>query len=185
MSIKFGSIDDSLARNINYLTRDTVCKSSFNYLLLDPRKSQNLPFKVFSWSDQDLWRTFVDSVFYIGKGTRSRPFQHLYEALKDKKAKKSAKCSRIEEIWTAGYGVVSLQVFNNCIGVEGFTREAAMIDAVGLENLTNIKTGDYYGPAACWDEEKQRQLGTFLLYRSFKIFLQEGERQIRPVDLRQ
>ena len=28
------------------------------------------------------------------------------------------------------------------------------------------------------------KLGTFLLFKAFKIFLQEGERQIRPVDLR-
>ena len=59
-----------------------------------------------------------------------------------------------------------------------------MIDALGLEHLTNIKPGDYYGPAAGWEKENQLKLGTFLLYRAFKIFLQEGERQIRSVDLR-
>ncbi len=91
---------------------------------------------------------------------------------------------RILDIWRAGLGVVSLQVFSNTIAVEGFSREAAMIEAVGLENLTNSRPGDWYGPAAAWDLETKRRLGVFLLFRAFKIFLQEGERQIRPVDLR-
>ena len=59
-----------------------------------------------------------------------------------------------------------------------------MIDALGLNNLSNVLPGDYYGPAAGWSAEKKLLLGTFLLYRAFKIFLQEGERQIRPVDLK-
>ena len=75
-------------------------------------------------------------------------------------------------------------MFNNSISVEGLTREAAMIDALGLDNLSNARPGDYYGPAASWSPQKRLQLGTFLLYRAFKIFLQEGERQIRPVDLK-
>ena len=184
MAEKFTSIEPGLAQGINCLTRETVCKSSFNYLLLDPRKSQNLPFKVFSWGDQELWRTFIDSVFYIGKGTRSRPFHHLYEALKKRKAGKNEKIQRILDIWDAGFGVVSLQVFNNSIAVEGLTREAAMIAALGADRLSNVKPGDYYGPAAEWSELKKLRLGTFLLYRAFKIFLQEGESQIRPVDLK-
>jgi len=186
MTEHFNHVDPKIAATINFLTRETVCKSSFNYLLLDPRKSQNLPFKVFSWGDQDLWRTFVDSVFYIGKGTRSRPFQHLYDAASRKKITKKhiEKVETILDIWKEGFGVVSLQLFNNSIAVEGFTREAAMIDALGLHNLTNAKPGDYYGPCKLWKKEKRLQLGTFLLYRAFKIFLQEGERQIRPVDLK-
>ena len=65
------------------------------------------------------------------------------------------------------------------------------------------RPGDYYGCAAAWSEERRRGLGAALLFKvnissqlfltehsdlslqAFKIFLQEGERQIRPVDLRQ
>jgi hypothetical protein len=35
---------------------------------------------------QEVFRIFVASIFYIGKGTRSRPYAHLYDALKIWKA---------------------------------------------------------------------------------------------------
>ena len=80
--------------------------------------------------------------------------------------------------------MIVIQVFHNTLAVEAFTREAAIIDAIGCVNLTNLKGGDYYGRTAGWSQEKKLRLGTFLLFKAFKIFLQEGERQIRPVDLR-
>ena len=130
-----------VARSVNLLTRETACKASFNYLLLDPQVTRNLPLRVFTTSDQALWRSFVSAVFYIGKGSRSRPFQHLYEAVKEKRAKKkiSEKVARIQAIWERGSGVVVVQVFHNTIAVEAFTREAALIDAIGCDNLTNLK----------------------------------------------
>lgn len=186
MSAPFSNIDSKTVETVNFLARDAAVKSSFNYLLLDPRLTQNLPSRVFSVGDQELWRVFVSAVFYIGKGTRSRPFQHLYEASKKKggKGKFGEKIETIHGIWEAGMGVISLQVFQNTIGVEGFTREAAMIQAMGCKNLSNAKPGDWYGPSAGWTQDQQTLLGTFLLFRAFKIFLQEGERQIRPVDLK-
>lgn len=190
-------MDAPTALKINYLTRETVCKNSFNYLLLDPRLTQNMPFKAFAHSDHELWRTFVSSVFYIGKGTRSRPLHHLQDALQKagsgnqaggtrplKAGPNEDKIRRIRDIWSAGLGVVTVQVYQNTIAVEAFTREAAMIEAVGVANLANVRPGDYYGPAAAWSQMDRRRLGAFLLYRAFKIFLQEGERQIRPVDLK-
>jgi len=189
MSGKFNNISNSAADLVNQLTRETACKASFNYLLLDPSITKNLPMMVFIKTDQELWRIFIGSVFYVGKGSRSRPFQHLYEAVKNYKnepAKKkvSEKIRRIHQVWDGGGGVVVVQVFQNTIAVEAFTREAALIDALGCNNLTNQKPGDYYGPANQWSVLQKLKLGTFLLFKAFKIFLQEGERQIRPVDLR-
>ena len=100
-----------MAEGINLLTREGVHKICYNYLLLDPRKSQNLPaYKASGWGEQDLWITFISSIFYIGKGTRSRPLHHLSEALS--KEKGGEETQRIQDIWKAGYGVVPLQVFN-------------------------------------------------------------------------
>jgi len=108
MCAKFSCLSSSQTELINQLTRESACKSSFNYLLMDPDITQNLPMKMFKVSDQELWRTFVSSIFYVGKGSRSRPFQHLYEAvrmLKSKSSKKpSDKIKKIHSIWRDGGG---------------------------------------------------------------------------------
>ena len=52
-----------------------------------------------------------------------------------------------------------------------------------LYQLSCPRPGDYFGPAADWEAEAKLRLGTCLLFKAFRIFLQEGERQIRPVDL--
>ena len=54
----------------------------------------------------------------------------------------------------------------------------------GLARLTNVKRGDYYGQAKHWSLRKKREFGLFLLKRAMKIFLSEGERQIKPRDLK-
>ncbi len=80
-------------------------------------------------------------------------------------------------------GVVSLHIFQSVIPCEAYTREAAMIDAVGIHNLTNIKKGNYYGAAKNWKHEYKCKLGTILLKKACAIFLAEGERQIKPEDI--
>lgn len=60
--------------------REGVAKSSFNYLLLDPRISQNLP-ATLTTQDLGSWRQFISAIFYVGKGKRSRPYAHLYQAV--------------------------------------------------------------------------------------------------------
>lgn len=89
----------------------------------------------------------------------------------------------ILDIWNSGGGVVCLHLFQNIIPVEAFTREAAMIEALGLNHLKNSKTGEYYGVAASWNKKQKRMLGIYLLYRAMAIFINEGERQIRPGDI--
>ena len=61
--------------------REGLSKKSFNYLLLDPRVTHNLPMN--ETQDQaKLFAKFVASIFYVGKGKPSRPYEHLYEAIK-------------------------------------------------------------------------------------------------------
>lgn len=50
--------------------------------------------------------------------------------------------------------------------------------------LTNQKRGNYYGVVAGWPMKRRRCLGTHLLHRAMQIFLAEGERQLRPTDIR-
>ncbi|XP_013384672.1 ankyrin repeat and LEM domain-containing protein 1-like [Lingula anatina] len=167
--------------------REGIQKSSFNYMLLDPRVTKNLPCRARNMNEADVLQTFIAAIFYIGKGKKSRGYSHFFEALeiKNKQNKKeNQKVKHILEIWEEGLGVVSLHVFNSIIPVEAYTREAAMIDAIGLDRLTNIKKGDYYGKASTWTLKQKRLLGTYLLKKALQIFLIEGERQIRPGDLK-
>ncbi|XP_035504041.2 ankyrin repeat and LEM domain-containing protein 1 [Scophthalmus maximus] len=170
--------------------REGIIKSSFNYLLLDPRVTKNLPFRSHTMTPQECFQTFVHAIFYVGKGKRSRPYSHMYEALEyyrgDKTAKKLChKVQHILQVWTAGQGVVSLHCFQNVIPVEAYTREACMVEAIGLKMLTNQKRGDFYGVVSNWQMRRKRELGVHLLYRAMQIFLAEGERQLRPADIRQ
>jgi len=97
--------------------------------------------------------------------------------------KRVKKINKIIDIWNDGYGVVSLHIFQSVIPCEAYTREAAMIDAIGMHNLTNMKKGNYYGSAKNWKTEYQCKLGAILLKKACAIFLAEGERQIKPEDI--
>ncbi|XP_004068000.2 ankyrin repeat and LEM domain-containing protein 1 isoform X1 [Oryzias latipes] len=170
--------------------REGLIKSSFNYLLLDPRVTKNLPFRSHTMTPQECFQTFIHAIFYVGKGKRSRPYSHLYEALEYYKGEKTCKtlCPKVQQIlqvWNAGQGVVSLHCFQNVIPVEAYTREACMVEAIGLKMLTNQKRGDFYGVVSNWQMRRKRELGVHLLYRAMQIFLAEGERQLRPADIRQ
>ena len=118
--------------------REGNSKTSFVYLLLDPRVTQNLPVYHTQMEKPVIWETFLKSIFYVGKGKRSRPYQHLYDAIKifsleDKeklggtakiKPVESKKLSRIVEIWKEKSGVVCLHMFHNIMACEAFSREA-------------------------------------------------------------
>lgn len=68
----------------SYLEKDIICYKSgpsFTYLLLDPRITKNLPARAERIKNPiEIWQTFINSIFYIGKGTKSRPNDHMSEA---------------------------------------------------------------------------------------------------------
>lgn len=53
----------------------------------------------------------------------------------------------------------------------------------GLRTITNQRKGNCYGAAASWLPERRRRLGVHMLHRAMRIFLAEGERQLRPADI--
>ncbi|XP_054031405.1 ankyrin repeat and LEM domain-containing protein 1 [Dryobates pubescens] len=166
--------------------REGLAKTSFNYLLLDPRTTQNLPLRSHCLSPAECFRTFIQAIFYVGKGTRARPYCHLTEALSQHRAgtqRGSLKVRRILEIWASGQGVVSLHCFQSSIPAEAYTRESCLVEALGLQTITNQRQGNSYGAAARWPAERRRRLGVHLLHRAMRIFLAEGERQLRPADI--
>ena len=60
-------------------------KTSFNYILFDPRVTGNLQEKAKTLSETEIFRCFIRSIFYVGKGKESRPYEHLHDAMKMKK----------------------------------------------------------------------------------------------------
>lgn len=188
--LKYKSLEEIVSKefsnpDVSRRWREGVKKSSFTYLLLDPRVTKNLPCRT-DLSAEEKWKIFITSIFYVGKGKRSRPYQHLYDAVESYSKtmdKQSEKIQHILDIWNEGYGVVCLHVFQNVIPVEAYTREAAMINAIKLTNLKNAKSGQFYGMAATWNEKQKRMLGVYLLYKAMKILLNEGERQLSPSDI--
>lgn len=167
--------------------REGHSKSSFTYLLLDPRKTDDLPCRAHTMDPQEVWKTFLSAIFYIGKGKKNRPYAHLYEAVNlwrrgiGNGPKK--KLQTILDIWSSNGGVICLHVFHNIIPVEAYTREATMISALKMENLTNEKRGEFYGTASTWQGTQKRLLGTYLLHKAMTVFLTEGERQLYATDI--
>ncbi|KAM9620465.1 ankyrin repeat and LEM domain-containing protein 1 [Morphnus guianensis] len=166
--------------------REGLVKSSFNYLLLDPRTTQNLPLRSHRLSPAECFRTFIEAIFYVGKGTRARPYCHLAEALSQHRAgtrKGCPKVRRILEIWASGQGIISVHCFQNAVPAEAYTREGCLMEALGLQTITNQRKGNCYGVAASWPADRRRRLGVHMLHRAMRIFLAEGERQLRPADI--
>ncbi|XP_059615142.1 ankyrin repeat and LEM domain-containing protein 1 [Phlebotomus argentipes] len=177
--------------------REGHLKTSFIYLLIDPRVSANLPSRTSSLSPDEVWQIFLQSIFYVGKGKNSRPYAHLYEAIKhfgefymsDPLAKtaerrlQNQKITKIMDIWNCDLGVVCLHVFHNVLPVEAYSREAALIDCLGLQHLTNHKRGDYYGASSCWNMRQKKHMAIGLLFKALQVYLAEGESQLTPKDL--
>jgi len=163
--------------------REGTSKTSFTYLLLDPRITQDLPNRSVHLTKSEVWSIFLNAIFYIGKGKRSRPFAHLYDAFQTwvgGTTSTNRKINCILDVWNSDHGVICLHVFQNIIPVEAYTREAAMIDAIGKEYLGNSKGGEYYGIAATWSMQQKQKFGRYLLYKALQIFIQEGESQLFP-----
>ncbi len=98
-----------------------------------------------------------NKVFYIGKGTGNRVFEHEKETLnKDVDSnKESEKLKLISEINDAGLEVKKVIINANLTEEEAFAAEAALINAFNYlddESLTNIVSGHHSTEALSVDE---------------------------------
>ncbi|KAI1717805.1 ankyrin repeat and LEM domain-containing protein 1 [Ditylenchus destructor] len=150
--------------------------SFFCYLLIDP--------SVIPDPSTCNLRSFIAAIFYVGKGKRSRPLQHLKDANKcrslvgKKNFEPTAKLKRILKLWDRGDGVISLHLWHNIHSAESFIREGAMIEAIGIENLTNIQRGNLKSLPTVWPHRKIEEFGAMLLRKAHVIFRNE---RCRPV----
>lgn len=161
----------------------------FNYLLLDPRKTCNLSQAASEAQDKktevSLFVKFIKAIFYIGKGKNNRPYMHLYEAALPLNKRKpiSAKVKRIIEIWDQDYGVISLHFPNGMTSEEAFARESLMINAIDLDNLTNIRLGQNKVHSGYLTDAKKKVLGAYCLWKAYKNLILNGERQIKRFNI--
>ena len=82
-----------------------------------------------------------EEVFYVGKGTGNRVFQHLNCAVETDR--ETEKLDRIREIVSSGL-VVKHQILRHGLPeVAAFEIEASIIDFVGMTRLTNFQSGHY------------------------------------------
>ena len=77
--------------------------------------------------------------FYVGKGTGNRIFAHINNAISS--PLKSDKLDKIRLIQSKGFQVEHKIIRHGLTEKEAFEVEAALIDFIGLEVLTNIKGG--------------------------------------------
>ena len=187
MAEKFRRMTNDQTRLVNEVTREGGCHTNFVYLILDPSITKNFPAYRSNLDMTMMFSMFISSILYIGKGTRSRPVQHLYPAYRSFQAGlpgTDAKMVRIIELWQMGLGPIIHQCFHNRMGNEAFTIESLLIRAIGVKNLRQRKLGDEYGEAASWNSARKEKLGTYMLFKAFKMFLYEGEIQILSSDMK-
>lgn len=80
-------------------------------------------------------------VFYVGKGKGNRVFEHVACALTD--VTESDKLDRIRVIEDSGKSVEHFVLRHGLTEQAAFEVEAAVIDFVGISNLSNLQSGHY------------------------------------------
>lgn len=102
-------------------------------LEIKPDTANALGFYVYAYIDPR-----NDTVFYIGKGVGSRATDHLFDK------SESEKVARINSIIAAGYQPrIDILAYQLRDDVEASRVEGALIELLGIKNLTNIVRGRF------------------------------------------
>ena len=142
----------------------TTKRKFFNYILIGSNEVYKLKneFKgLVCKGDLFSWVRILNGMhaenLYVGKGQADRPMEHLMQTLGDDG--KYKKCQKIKETWKSGHGIIILKSFHHSTSFEASTREAILIDFFGVDKLTNIRRGSYYGKVGGWRKEKLTNMG--------------------------
>lgn len=92
-------------------------------------------------------------VFYVGKGSGRRMWQHKYKA---KAGEFTRRGDRIRAILAAGGSVAPVKVFETDDEEEAYREETALIAKHGRANLTNSTDGGSRGPRNITAETRER-----------------------------
>ena len=172
-------LEIELVETINFKYK-TNSRKFYNYMLFDSKAFfANVKFLQSLESITDIGcRRFLSGCFYFGKGQADRPNVHIQEALDMNNC--AAKHITIRKIWDQGGGVLILKFFFNASSYIASTREAILIDYVGLNDITNIRRGSYYGGIDNWGDNVLTNMGKLYTlkiisgcFEHFEIFLRE------------
>ena len=117
--------------------------------------------------------TFIKSLYYTGKGTGRRDLMHIKETintiigLQDKIVKSGGKIHTCMRALLESSGIVIVTAFHDSNHYMSHNREAALIDFLGLERLTNVYNGSKYGDFANFNQIKAKNYGMMVLYTLF------------------
>ncbi|CAI3284624.1 hypothetical protein CIRMBP1279_00902 [Enterococcus cecorum] len=98
-----------------------------------------------------------NAIFYIGKGTKNRVFEHEKVSLNNPDSEK-LKLQTISEIYAVGLEVKKLIINSNLTEEQAFAAEASLINAFNYVNdikLTNIVSGHHSSEALTVEEFEQ------------------------------
>ncbi|XP_065351366.1 ankyrin repeat and LEM domain-containing protein 1-like [Cloeon dipterum] len=161
----------------------------YTYLLLDPRVTGEIQRE--DANPEEKWRTFVRSIFYVEKGQSLLPNDHLRDAYNFLRSAKNVKSDvrnagkrmqRIMQIWSEDEGVIVLEAFQFINSAEAHTREAVIIDALGLPSLCNEIPGTYHdgGVVKNLDPDQKLSFGKYLLLKAMREYINSEEIKIFP-----
>ena len=126
------------------------------------------------------FQIFIKSLYYTGKGIGRRDLMHIGETIdaiiswQDKITKEGGKIHTCMRALLESSGIVIVTAFNDSSTHMSHNRESAIIDFVGLDNLTNIYNGSRYGNFTKFGPEKSKNYGQCALYVFFRNYLTNG-----------
>ena len=137
-------LETELVETMRFKYGKGSCKY-YNYMLIESM----VFFKFVQWlklngkaNNDHGMQLFLSGCFYLGKGQADRPYMHFQEALDFNND--NDKVQMIRRIWSNGGGILVLTFFHNSTSYVASTREAILIDFVGIENVTNVRKGSYW-----------------------------------------
>lgn len=119
------------------------------YVYLDPRKEG-----MFEYSNCN----FSMKPFYIGKGLGNRLYRHLKEAKKGNEYHNPYKYNTIVNILSEGLEPIIVKVLENVSEEIAYEYEEALVNEIGLDNLTNLCKGGIGG--SCQSEDVRYRQGS-------------------------
>lgn len=157
-------------------------KESYNYLLFKPQNILDFQRKKGEMTYAQQMRAFENAIFYVGRGTESRPADPLKEAQDTTSGRVTNKIKRIKEcLKDPGY-FFALEIFKKSFSHEAETRKAVIISYIGIgrNRLDNGREGSISSTVVSeWTPNTKRLYGKSLVAHAMRGYLDNPETMYR------